>query len=89
MKRSANLGRAFSEILAFSSLAARASSLWVSSPSLARSSLTTAADDTAVGPEDDGGDGMHRAYEDKLIAHQLTFQPTTMDGQNLTSSKRV
>jgi hypothetical protein len=45
-------------------------------------------DDGAItGPEDDGGGNLRRAYEDKLTAHQETFQPTTMNGRTLTSSK--
>jgi hypothetical protein len=71
--------RAFSEILTFSSLVVRASSLWVSSPSWARSSSTTAVDDAAVMLEDNEGGGLCRAYEDKLIACHVTFQPTTMN----------
>jgi hypothetical protein len=48
-------------------------------PSWARSSSTTAVDDAAVMPEDNGGGGLRRAYEDKLIACHVTFQPTTMN----------
>jgi hypothetical protein len=66
--------RALSEILALSSLAVSASSLYVSSPSLARRSSTTIANGLAtVGPEDEGGNGLHKAYEDKSATHQVNI----------------
>jgi hypothetical protein len=77
--------RAFPEILAFSFLSTRASSLRMSFPSRASRSSTTAADGTAAGPENDGGGGLHRAYEDELTTRQVTFQHTTMNGRSLTS----
>jgi hypothetical protein len=59
--------RAFSEILAFSSLHA-------SSPSLARSSSATIADSPAIaGPKDEGGSGLHKAYQDKSTMRQVNI----------------
>jgi hypothetical protein len=40
-------------------------------------------------PEDAGGGGLRRAYEDKFTARQVTFQTTTMKGRSLTSSKHA
>jgi hypothetical protein len=52
-----------------------ASSVRMSSPSLAMSSSTTIADGAATaGPEDkEGGSGMHKAYEDKSATHQVNI----------------
>jgi hypothetical protein len=82
---------AFSEILAFSTLTARASSLHVSSHSRTWSPSTTVANGaTTVGPEDgEGGSGLHKACGDKLATHQGTFQPIARKGQNLTFQQRA
>jgi hypothetical protein len=74
--------RAFSKILAFSSLTERESSLRVSSSSCARSPSTAIVDGaTTAGPDDkEGGSSLHKAYRDKSGTHEGTFQPTARDG---------
>jgi hypothetical protein len=83
--------RALSEILAFSSLTARASSHHVNSPFLARSSSTTITNIAiAARPEDEGGGSdLHKAYIDKSAMHQVTSQPTVRDNQNLNVSRHA